>query len=149
MEILNSIQAEAIQYFWNMNSRLAILYLAMTVVLANIIWRFRGQPETFATWLLPAAVYRHKSNFVDIKIFLFNAALSIGGLFATLTFGPLITANLLDFFVSLSNAPYTPHAFSLGRSALATVIMILTSTTKHVFCGLSTPYTILQKFSRR
>lgn len=109
-----------------MNSRLAILYLAITVVLGNIIWRFRSQPETFATWLSPAAVYRHKSNFADIKIFLFNAALSIGSLFATLTFGPLITANLLGFFVSLSDAPYTPHANALGRSALATVIMILT-----------------------
>lgn len=126
MDILNSIIAEATAYFWDMNSRLALFYLAFTVILAYVIWRVRGRPETFVTWLLPAAVYCHKSNLVDIKIFLFNSALSIVGLFATLAFGPIITASLLDFFAGLSSEPYVPHAFTWGRSAIATVIMILT-----------------------
>lgn len=126
MEILNSIHTEATAYFWDMNSRLAVFYLALTVLIAHVIWRVRGRPGSFVTWLLPAAVYRHKSNLVDIKIFIFNSALSIAGLFATLAFGPMVTATLLDGLVSLSNAPYAPHAFSIGRSVLATIIMIMT-----------------------
>ena len=126
MEILNSIHTEATAYFWDMNSRLAVFYLALTVLIAHVIWRVRGRPDSFATWLLPAAVYRHKSNLVDIKIFIFNSALSIAGLFATLAFGPMVTATLLDGLVSLSGAPYAPPAFSIGRSVLATIIMIMT-----------------------
>lgn len=96
------------------------------MLLANIIWRVRGSEGSFAKFLFPAAVYRHKSNLVDIKIFLFNIVLSMGGLFATLAFGPLVTSGLLDLFMSISDTDHIAPAYSLGRSALATLIMILT-----------------------
>ena len=50
MDILNSIMAEATAYFWDMNSRLALFYLAFTVILAYVIWHVRGRPETFSFW---------------------------------------------------------------------------------------------------
>lgn len=126
MDILNSISTATSQYLWDLDSRLALFYLAGTVILAYAIWLYRGKPQTFTTWLLPAAVYRHKSNILDIKIFLFNALLALGGFFALISFAPLITSSLLNLFVSLSGAPYAPAEFSWTRSAIATVIMILT-----------------------
>ncbi len=126
MDILNSITDAFYQYFWNMNSRLAVLYLAVTVVIAYVIWLTRGRPQTFVKWLLPASVYRHKSNLVDLKIFLFNAVLALVGFFAAISFAPIIASTLLTSFVNLSGETYVPHEFSWGRSIVATIIMILT-----------------------
>ena len=67
--------------------------MVLTAIIAYVIWRVRGRPDRLVSWLLPAAVYRHKSNIVDVEIFLFNPALSILGVFATLAFGPLITVH--------------------------------------------------------
>lgn len=81
MDIVNNIWFAIGEFFWNMNSRLALLYLASTVVIAFVIWLSKGRPVTFLKWLIPAAVYRHKSNLLDIKIFLFNSVLMLGGFF--------------------------------------------------------------------
>lgn len=125
MDILNSILGEATAYFWNMNSRLAVLYLALTVLIAAVIWHMRGRPETFRTWLLPAAVYRHKSNLLDIKIFVVNAVLAFVGIFTAISIAPLVTVGLLELFISFS-PDYMPAEVSWTRSAIATVIIILT-----------------------
>ena len=126
MDIVNNIWFAIGEFFWNMNSRLALLYLASTVVIAFVIWLSKGRPVTFLKWLIPAAVYRHKSNLLDIKIFLFNSVLMLGGFFALVSFTPMVTIGLLDLFLGLSGEAYAPAEFALLRSAIATVIMILT-----------------------
>lgn len=152
MDIVNNIWFAIGEFFWNMNSRLAVLYLASTVVIAFVIWLSKGRPDTFLKWLIPAAVDRHKSNLLDIKIFLFNSVLMLGGFFALVSFTPMVTIGLLDLFVGLSGEAYAPAEFSLLRSAIATVIVILTldfckywgiiSTTNTLPFGRSTPFTI-------
>ncbi|MDG0989649.1 MAG: hypothetical protein P8O85_07980 [Yoonia sp.] len=79
MDIVNNIWFAIGEFFWNMNSRLAVLYLASTVFIAFVIWLSKERPDTFLKWLIPAAVYRHKSNLLDTKIFLFNSVLMLGG----------------------------------------------------------------------
>ena len=71
-------------------------------------------------------MYRHKSNLLDIKIFLFNSVLMLGGFFALVSFTPMVTIGLLDLLVGLSGEAYAPAEFSLLHSAIATLIMILT-----------------------
>jgi hypothetical protein len=108
MDIVNNIWFAIGEFFWNMNSRLAVLYLASTVVIAFVIWLSKGRPDTFLKWLIPAAVYRHKSNLLDTKIFLFNSVLMLGGFFALVSFTPMVTIGLLDLFVGLSGEAYAP-----------------------------------------
>ncbi len=120
-----------IQGLWaslfDMSSRLALFYLTATVMLAFILWVFRGRPRgSFLTWLLPKEVYLHKSNIVDIKVFLFNSMLSAAGMFTAIGFTPVVTVWLLGGLVDLSGQAHDPEAVTWWRSAMATLVMILT-----------------------
>jgi sterol desaturase/sphingolipid hydroxylase (fatty acid hydroxylase superfamily) len=110
----------------SMNSRLAIMYLAATVVLAYIIWWYRGKPQTFTQFVFPRAVYRHRSNLVDIKIFCFNLIIGVAGLLSVLTFTPAVTVLVLELLHDFSGSADTVAPASLKTAIIATVVMILT-----------------------
>lgn len=126
MDIFNKIVEVLIYLFSDFNSRLALFYLCLTVLIVFGLWLWRGRPTSFTAYLLPKEVYLHKSNIVDIKIFLFNAVLSSGGIFAAFALTPLMTVAVLDALQSAfgSTAPAPDQTWA--RMALATVIMILT-----------------------
>lgn len=126
MEFINNLGAQLSFYAWSMNSRLAVIYLATTVLIAFAIWALRGRPKTFLGWLFPASVYRHHSNLLDFKILLFNTVLAVAGLFAAVGFAPIVAASVLNSLVDFSSYTYTPAAATWVRSAFATLIMILT-----------------------
>ncbi|MDJ0629606.1 MAG: sterol desaturase family protein [Rhodobacter sp.] len=81
--------------------RFSLFYLGATVLLAFLIWLWRGQRSSFLVWLLPAKVYLHRSNLVDFKLFLANHAMFVSGIF-----GPVIFAPAIAYLVaSALNAP--------------------------------------------
>lgn len=88
MDILLQIYQSVYTSFTELNSRLAVFYLCITVLIVAVLWMVRGRPGSFIAYLLPKEVYLHKSNLVDIKIFLFNSLLSALGLFALVTMTP-------------------------------------------------------------
>ncbi|OJI91740.1 hypothetical protein LY10_03620 [Planktotalea frisia] len=90
MDFLLQIYQSVYTSFTDLNSRLAFFYLALTVLIVAFLWIMRGRPGSFVSYLLPKEVYLHKSNLVDIKIFLFNSFLSVLGLFTVVTMTPLI-----------------------------------------------------------
>ena len=47
MDIVNNIWFATGEFFWNITSRLAVLYLASTVVIAFVIWLSKGRADTF------------------------------------------------------------------------------------------------------
>jgi sterol desaturase/sphingolipid hydroxylase (fatty acid hydroxylase superfamily) len=62
--------------------------LGMALIAAFLYWR-RGITEPFVAWLFPAAIYRHRSHLVDIKLFIVGRALALLGVinaFAVTTF---------------------------------------------------------------
>ncbi|WP_292294729.1 sterol desaturase family protein [Marivita sp.] len=126
MEFLHRLYATLHATATSLESRLAVLYLLLTVVLVAVLWLMRGRPTSFVAYLLPREVYRHKSNLVDIKIFLFNAMLGATGLFAAVTMTPLMTSFVLDGLLHLTGRSTAPVEGTWSKLALATVIMILT-----------------------
>ena len=116
---------EFADFLFNWNSRLALLYLGGTVVLAFFIWQARGRPQRFLTWLLPREVYLHKSNLVDAKIFALNTLLTMGGAFTAIAATPAVTHAVLT---ALSGDATPPAAGDVtwATAALATLIIILT-----------------------
>lgn len=126
MDLLTQIYIKLIGTFTHLESRLAVLYLLLTILLVAVIWVVRGRPTRFVAFLVPKEVYLHKSNIVDIKIFLFNAVLGAAGLFAAVTMTPVMTTFVLDGLLSLSGGSMAPVADTWAKLALATLIMILT-----------------------
>lgn len=110
---------------FNMNFRVSLFYLLCTVVLAGGIWIWQGRPKSFISWLLPAAVYRHRSNLLDIKLFFTNRFVDVSGLAGAVFFPPLVAIALIELWASVTE--YTPPPDSWGRTLLATVIIVMAS----------------------
>lgn len=126
MDLLPQTLLTLASSFISLNSRLAILYLCSTILVVAVLWIVRGRPKTFVQYLLPKEVYLHKSNIVDIKIFLFNSALTASGLFAAVTLTPVMTIAVLNALLAMTGASTAPVDLTLGKMALATLIIILT-----------------------
>jgi len=126
MDLLSQIFSTVVASFTQLSSRLALLYLVITVLIVALLWIVRGRPKTFIEYLLPKDVYLHKSNIVDIKIFLFNSALAAGGLFAAVTMTPVVTSVILNSLLVVTGGSTASVDMTLGKLAAATVIMILT-----------------------
>lgn len=126
MEFLHQLFTAVLHNFTSLNSRLAVLYLLLTVLIVAVLWLVRGRPTSFVAYLLPRDVYLHKSNLVDIKIFLFNALLSVSGLFAAVTMTPLMTTKVLNGLMTATGSSLVPMELTFAKLALATFIMILT-----------------------
>ncbi|MCX7567994.1 sterol desaturase family protein [Sulfitobacter sp. F26169L] len=126
MDLLSELFALLLDTFTNLGSRLAVFYLCITVLIVAVLWMIRGRPTSFLAYLLPKEVYLHKSNIVDIKIFMFNSLLAACGVFATVTMAPLMTTGVLNTLLNVTNSPSAPVDTTFGKVALATIIMILT-----------------------
>ncbi|MBY6084578.1 sterol desaturase family protein [Ruegeria arenilitoris] len=113
-------------FFTSYESRLAAFYLICTVVMVFAIWLFRGRPSGFIKFLLPREVYFHRSNLIDIQVFLINLFLGVLGIFSATLFTPLIANFVLHQLVWYQGADFQPLDITWGRSALATLIVILT-----------------------
>ena len=126
MDLLSQIFSTVVTSFTQLTSRLALLYLVITVLIVAVLWIIRGRPKTFVEYLLPKDIYLHRSNIVDIKIFLFNSALAGGGLFAAVTMTPVVTSVILNSLLVVTGGSTASVDMTLGKLAAATVIMILT-----------------------
>lgn len=126
MDLLNQLSTELYNTLTSLESRLAVFYLLLTILIVAILWIVRGRPTSFVAYLLPKEVYRHQSNLVDIKIFFFNALLSASGLFAAVTMTPLMTTFVLDGLLQWTGRSTASVDSTWGKLALATIIMILT-----------------------
>ncbi|MEO1639799.1 MAG: sterol desaturase family protein [Pseudomonadota bacterium] len=124
-EFLSDIGITLFAMLISWESRVALVYLGATILIVFLLWLYRGRPETFLRWALPASVYLHKSNRVDFQVFVFNIVMSVLGLFAVIGFATFMTlqtiATLSDWFAR----PDLPAEATLWRSLLATLIMVL------------------------
>ncbi len=126
MDLVDKIWAGFAWFFTGYESRLAVFYLCCTVVMVYAIWLFRGRPSGFLRFLLPKEVYFHRSNLIDIQVFLINLFLGALGVFGAALFTPVIASFVLNQLVSLQGSAFQPFDITWGRSAIATVIVILT-----------------------
>jgi len=107
--------------------RYSSIYLICTLVLARILWIMRGRPESFIAWMLPRRIYAHRSNLVDIKLFLVNHFLSFVGLFGALFFAPLVAFAMLELFNGeVPDFETLPRA-TLAANLLTTLVVVMTT----------------------
>jgi sterol desaturase/sphingolipid hydroxylase (fatty acid hydroxylase superfamily) len=125
MDLLNSILSNLQATFLGWNSRLAVIYILATVVLVFGIWWARGRPGGFVAFLLPRKVYRHRSNLLDLKIFCVNLILGAAGILGAVLLIPAVTVIVLSQLVALQPGDFQPLDVTWGRSALATVLMLV------------------------
>jgi sterol desaturase/sphingolipid hydroxylase (fatty acid hydroxylase superfamily) len=125
VEILETLAGTAAAVLWSFESRLALVYLCATVLLVYGIWVWRGRPASFLRFLLPREVYLHRSNLVDIKVFLANFCMGAFGLFGALVFTPVVTVAVLGTILSHAGTGFQPLDVTWGRSALATLVIVL------------------------
>ena len=99
IELANEALWGVVRIPFDMGVRYSVFYLAVTVLLAFLIWRYRNEEASFLRWLLPKSVYTHRSNLLDIKLSIFNRILGQSGLFGALVFIPVVafwTSRLLS-----------------------------------------------------
>lgn len=121
IEIVTEIQDR----FLGWESRMAFLYLCATVILVFAIWVHRGRPTSFTAFLLPREVYTHRSNLIDIQVFFINVVLGVFGVFGAMLFIPAIASFVLGALVVWQGVEFQPLDITWGRSALATLIIVL------------------------
>ena len=80
----------------DLNVRFAAPFLAASVVIAIVLWFIRGRPVGLLRWLLPREVYLHRSNLVDIKLFLVNRIIGVSGRLGALVVTPIVSYMVLD-----------------------------------------------------
>ncbi|CUH42254.1 sterol desaturase family protein [Ruegeria atlantica] len=136
MDLVKDIWAALGQSFVVLESRFAALYLCFTVVTVYGIWLYRGRPSDFVRFLFPREVYFHRSNLVDIQMFLINLVLGVVGVFGAALFTPVVANFVLTHLIALQDAPFQPLATTWGRSAIATLIVIVVAD----FCKYWTHY---------
>ncbi|WP_318327194.1 sterol desaturase family protein [Sulfitobacter sp. D35] len=109
---------------FDLNVRYSLFYLSCTILIAFLVWRYRGRPESFSTWLFPKAVYTHRSNLLDIKLFITGRLFSILGLFGAVFFPTTIAYAVLTY---LSPDEFSAPPISWSRGFIATVVVVVTS----------------------
>lgn len=107
--------------------RFAVLYLAATVLLAFLIWAWRREKTPFFRWLAPKSVYLHRSNLMDVKLFVINRVLAVSGVFGALLFSPLVAFLVLSGLSGTADLPDAGRAVSWQTSLLATVLIVVSA----------------------
>ncbi len=113
-------------YMLSWDSRIMFVYAGSTLAIVFALWLYRGRPDTFLTWVFPKRIYRHRSNLVDIQIFLFNTFIAVLGVFAVIGFSTFMTAGTMDLLGRWFTQPQLPEIPDGWRIALATFLMVLT-----------------------
>ena len=117
------VQRLATQVIWqtatNLGSRLSPLNLAAMLLLCLVIWRVRRPAVSFLAWAFPARVYRNPSFGLDVKLYLFNFALSV----LVVVNSTAITTLAAAALGAVSGA--APPVPGVGSALLAALIMFL------------------------
>jgi sterol desaturase/sphingolipid hydroxylase (fatty acid hydroxylase superfamily) len=126
MEAVTQYLQGVLSDFVDPGSRLAFWYLPSTILLATFVWWRRGRKTSLVRFLFPQDVYLHRSNVVDIKIFLINNLLVAAGVLSVFAFTPAVILHVIHLLSTLTGSPYEAPPMSWERSLAATVIMVLT-----------------------
>ena len=115
--------------FPNLNHSFAIkfvlspYYLTGTMLIVGLIWIRRGREQNLIEFMLPRSIYKHASNWVDIKLAIFNTLFLSTGAFSTLFFTPWVTLKVHAVLLGLSG--YTSTEISTTRMFVAGIVLFL------------------------
>ncbi|SEW11180.1 Sterol desaturase/sphingolipid hydroxylase, fatty acid hydroxylase superfamily [Cognatiyoonia koreensis] len=122
---------ELAQYIWSnlqtyfgVKFLLSPVYLAATVIIVYVVWSLRGRTKPFLTYMLPKDVWTHPSTNVDIKVALFNGAITATGALSALLITPYVTFAITTQLAQLTMSGGS-EITGLVRSILAGTILFL------------------------
>ena len=126
LEFLEDLGVVMLGHALSWDSRIMVVYALSTLAIVFGLWLYRGRPETFLRWTFPKKVYRHKSNLVDIQMFIFNSVLGVLGVFAIIGFTTAMTVGTMEALSRWFTQPELPEISDTWRVVLATFLMVLT-----------------------
>ncbi|NRA98700.1 MAG: sterol desaturase family protein [Rhodobacteraceae bacterium] len=128
MDWLFSRVSEYVAAPFDWSLRVSLYYICATIILAFGVWLWRGKPQSFVKFLVPKRVYTHKSNLLDIKIFLANRVMVVMGVFGPLVFSPVVAIWTVSQISRMRDAPPQLGGIESWQTMLAvTVIIVVTS----------------------
>lgn len=127
MEHLEAFAREFAGFFLDPGLRFSLVYLNATVLLAFVIWLVRSPKTPFLKWLLPRQVFLHRSNLVDLKLFLANRAMSVAGVFGPVLFSPVVAFYVVSSLHDPGIAGSQTAQTGWIASAAATVIIVVST----------------------
>ncbi|WP_082029887.1 sterol desaturase family protein [Ruegeria sp. ANG-S4] len=107
-----------------MNVRYSIFYICCTIIIAFFVWKLRGSPERFISWLVPKRIYAHRSNLLDIKLFLASRLFIALGIMGAVFF-PTTVAYFLLHWLNGGALEASPTSWTQGL--IVTMIIVATS----------------------
>lgn len=112
--------------FTDPSDRLAALYILSAIVIGFAIWLFSGRSRPFREWLLPREVYTHRSNLLDIKLFVTNKLVAFLGITGALFFPALVATSVLTLLTGKEAEP-PMEPLGWGTSLAGTIVIVLVS----------------------
>jgi sterol desaturase/sphingolipid hydroxylase (fatty acid hydroxylase superfamily) len=92
-------------------SRVWPFYIVTMLLICFVIYRRSRVQGSFLRWVFPAHIYKHKSHWVDIKLFLVGRLLGLLGVFNAVVASAFV-ASLITSFVGPADAASQPwHPF--------------------------------------
>lgn len=124
---------EFVAWIWqsmlDLNVRISLAWLFSAYVLAFGVWfvtvRRAGDSTSFLAFVFPKWIYRHRSNLLDIKLFLFNRFLGFIGITGALIFTPFVAIQVMDLLMDVSPRNWASAPQTWGRVALATLLIVM------------------------
>ena len=101
--------------FFGASVSVAPEFLALAVLLAWVIYRFRKEKTGFWKWLFPRAIYTHKSHWLDLKLFAVGRLAAFSGLFGRISLLTVTAYGTSQVFSDglLSSRPVSPIVLAL------------------------------------
>ncbi len=103
---------------------LSPVYIAATVIIVWAIWMRGDRTQGFLAFMLPKALYKHPSTWMDIKLAVFNTFFIGSGAVAVLLVTPWVTLKVLTVIVSFTG--YHSDASGLANAVFASIVLFLT-----------------------
>lgn len=96
--------------FFGAQQTLAPQYLFVWFVIAWALFLWRRETGSFTTWLMPRAIWAHKSTALDIKLLVIGRLMSFFGILSKFLAAPLIAAFVANQLpgAALGHAPLSP-----------------------------------------
>ena len=102
---------------------LSPLYIAATVIIVWCIWARGDRAQGFVAFMLPKALWRHPSTWMDIKLAAFNTLFIGSGAIAALFVTPWVTLEILSILVGLTG--HQSEGSGLAHTIFAGVVLFL------------------------
>ncbi|MHA6262798.1 sterol desaturase family protein [Arenibacterium sp. CAU 1754] len=125
MESVSAFGNELIGMLFDPGQRLSALYLVTAIGLGVVLWLFSGRTKSLRDWLIPREVYTHRSNLLDIKLFIANKFFAFVGLFGALFFPAATAFSTLTLLSRVTGSEPSSMAGTWTLGLIATVIIVM------------------------